>query len=302
MENRIILFVSLLFLIGCSSNNNGSDESLKLQIEVLTKENKKLKETVEALKYPASDRLAHIKSLISENKFNEARSEMAKLKELFPMSDEAKEIDIQSDIIKTKEEGIKAEEARIKALGFKVLKEETTVQVGYNKITIGNFSIAQTFTYDSYDSRYFYNTADRGNKYISSRITITSSDKDPKLPMIWAYSVDGDQLKLIDNFILRFARWEDYGTYLGNYSDNGNDFSKTATIAFKIGLEASDEILRNPIVILLGKTNCMSRSYERFRNPPISYLSSDCDRLEILTIENIKEKFVVVKILNKNKL
>lgn len=304
MKNRIVLLVSVLFLIGCSSNNSGSgnDEALKLEVETLTKENKELKETIEALKYPASDRLSHLKTLISENKFDEARSEMGKLKELFPMSVEAKETDALSDIIRVKEDEFKAEEARIKALGFKALKEETTAQIGYNKISVGNFSIAQTFTYDSYDSRYFYNTADRGNKYISSRITITSSDKDPRLPVFWAYSVNGDKLELINNFVLKFARWEDYGTYLGNYSDNGNDFSKTATIAFKIGMETSDDILKNPIVILLGKTNCMSRSYERFKNPPVSYIDSGCDILKTLTIENVKENFVVVKILNRNKL
>lgn len=300
MRNVILIQIITLFLIGCTSNN--TDTGLINQIDQLKKENEELKETINLLKYPASDREANITKLISENKFSEASKEVEDLQRLFPQSKEAEKIDDLKKIISDKQEEIKEEEAKIKALGFKALKEESNVVIGYNKISTGAFSTANTFTYDSYGDRYFYSTADRGNKYVSAKISITSSDKDPKLPVFYAYSINGDNLELINNFDLNFARWEDYGSYLGNYHDNGNDFAKTSTIAFKIGVEISDELLQKPIVILLRKENCAIRKTDRFDNPPVSYLLGDCTSAKTLSIENVRNDYAVIKILNKNKL
>lgn len=293
------LYLSLFFaLLACGQNDTGAKDEL----EQLKKENQELKETIELLKYPASDRLISVKKLISENKFNEALKEIEDLQNLFPKSKEASETDDLTTIITEKKEKVEKEEERIKALGFKALKVESSIQVDYNKISIGNFSTAQTFTFDSYDNTYHLYTADRGNKYLSSRISITSTDKDPKLPMFYLYRIKGDKLEYITNFDLRFARWRDYGTYLGNYTDNGNDFSKTATIPFKIGVEVSDEVLKEPLVILLKKENCMTREYDRFGNPPVSYSNSGCETPKTLTIVDINNNYSVINFYNKNKL
>jgi hypothetical protein len=295
------LIVTLLLIASCSSSNTDNTDLLN-KITQLEKENKELTETIELLEYPASDRLSNIKKSISENQFNEALTEIDNLHKLFPQSKEATEIDYLRKSISDKQIEAKQEEDRIKALGFKVLKEESNIKVGYNKISVGAFSTATTFTYDAYDDRYFYNTADRGNKYVSSRISITSSDKNPMLPVFYAYSINGDKLELINKFYLKFARWDDYGSYLGNYHDNRNDFAKTSTIPFKIGIEISDELLQKPIVILVRDENCLSRNYNRFDNPPVSYSSSSCHSQKVLTIEDLREGYFVVKILNKNKL
>jgi hypothetical protein len=81
------------------------------------------------------------------------------------------------------------------------------------------------------------------------------TNKGPLLPAFYAYSISGDKLVLIDSFKLRFARWEDYATYLGNYNDNSNDFSKTGTIPFKVGIEVSDDVTKEPLLILVKKEN-----------------------------------------------
>ncbi|MDH6355967.1 hypothetical protein M2132_002318 [Dysgonomonas sp. PH5-45] len=300
MRKILLIQFIVMCLIGCSSNPNNTD--LVNKVSKLEEENQQLKETIKLLEYPASNRLISINKLISENKFNEANTEINELQKLFPKSIESGEANNLKQIILDKQAKAKEEEDRIKALGFKALKEEPNIQVGYNKISVGAFSTATTFTYDAYDSRYFYNTADRGNKYVSARITITSTSKDPLLPVFYAYSISGDKLVLIDSFNLRFARWEDYGSYLGNYHDNGNDFAKTSTIPFKIGIEVSEELLQNPVVILVKNENCLKRKYNRFDDPSVSYSSDNCSSHKTLSIEDLKEKYFVVKILNKNKI
>lgn len=305
MKNKILATAIILSIIGCTTNNQDRVivSNLNEEIEKLKSENEELKNTIELLKSPASERLNIIKDLVSQNKLFEASTEIELLLKLFPKSIEAKQSSEQEKLISDKKVKAAAEQARIKALGFKVLKEVSTVEVFYNKISIGAFSTAQQFTFDAYNDSWFSFTADRGNKYISTRITITSTDKDPKLPVFYAYRVDGDKLICVGSFMLRFARWEDYATYLGNYNDNSNDFSKTGTIPFKIGIEVSNEISSSPLVIVCRKQNCMGRSSDRFSNPPISYSAdSGCTYDTTLTIDDLKKGYAVVKVLNKNKL
>lgn len=305
MKKLLLIFAVVTCCLGCTTNTQDTAliSSLNSEVEKLKTENEDLKKTIELLKCPASDRLRAIKELIIENKFEEASQGIKELKELFPLSEEAKQCGEQENIITAKKEKILAEQARIKALGFKALKEVSTVNIFYNKVSVGSFSVAKTFAFDAYDDSYFYKTADRGNKYISARITITSEEKDPKLPVFYAYTIDGDKLQYEGHFILRFARWRDYATYLGNYNDNGNDFSKTSTIPFKIGIEVSDKVASKPLVILCRKQNCMIRNYDRFDNPPVSYsIGGGCTYDTTLTIDDLKKGYAVVKVLNKNKL
>lgn len=299
----INLILILFILTGCTQSAQNTNTTLTQEIKNLKLENEELKKTIELLRYPASDRLQEIKKLIGENQLSIAENKIIELKELFPISPEAKQCVEQEKVIAIKKEKIKAEEDRIKALGFKSLKEETIVTIDYNKIQVGKFSIAQTFTFDAYDDRYFYKTADRGNKYVSARITITSKDKDPKLPVFYAYSVSGDKLNFEGDFMLRFARWEDYATYLGNYNDNSNDFSKTASIPFKIGLEINSDIAQQPLLILLKLKNCMQRENDRFANPPVYYVEgSDCSYASSLSLEDVRREYCLVKFLNKEKM
>ena len=305
MKKLLALFIGASVIVSCVPNNQESSSILDLnkKIEALATENQNLKDTIKLLQFPVSDRLKNIKELIVQDKLGEASNAIKELKKIFPLSDEAKQCEEQEKIVSAKKEKMLAEQARIKALGFKALKEVSIVEVFYNKVSVGAFSIAKTFTFDAYDDRYFYSTADRGNKYISARISITSKEHDPKLPVFYVYRIVGDKLEYENNFTLRFARWEDYATYLGNYNDNSNDFSKTSTIPFKIGVEVSDKIASEPLVILCKRQNCMIRNYDRFSNPPVSYsLGGGCTYDTALTIEDLKKGYSVVGVLNRNKL
>ena len=99
---------------------------------------------------------------------------------------------------------------------------------------------------------------------------------------------------------VRFAYWQDYGHYLGNYPDYGNDFAKTSTIRFKLGDEVSKEITAKPYAIVLKKTNGLSRKYDRYKNPPVSY-SGYIDYPYRLSLDDFigdNARYVVIKITN----
>ena len=259
-----------------------------------------LRDSISILSFPADQRIRKIKNLITEEKFSDAKKEITNLAKVFPESKEAKEASALLGKVDELEKKKKLEEEKRKALGFKGVKTVASCTIGYNKVEISNISTGNTFTFDSYDDRYHYRTADRGNKYITAVMRITSDSKDPKLPQPAIYSIVAGKMKLEGYFTVEFARWEDYGAYLGNYHDNGNDFAKTSSIRFKIGKEVSEEVLKKPYAVVLKKENALVRKYERFDNPPVSYNGS-VDYPYQLTLEDFSSEsgnYYLLKIAN----
>ena len=164
-------------------------------------------------------------------------------------------------------------------------------------VTFSNISIGKNYIHDSYEDRYFYNDADRGCKYISVLMTVKSDDHDPDIPQLAVYTINGDKMNFEGSFRTEFNRWEDYSTYLGNYHDSHNDFAKVNTVRFKLGLQVSDEKLAKPYAIVLMKKNVLTRLYEQFRNPPV-YYSGNADYPSILSLENFKSNYVLIKRFN----
>lgn len=259
-----------------------------------------LRDSVTMLAFPADQRLSKINSLVSSGDYTSAKQEIARLTSLFPESKEAKATPAIIEKIDRLIAQKKAEEERIKALGFKALKASTTFKIDYNTVELISISVGNTFTFDSYGDRYFYRSADRGNKYVTAAMKITSQDKDPKLPQLAIYSISGDTMTKVGSFDTEFARWKDYGTYLGNTHDFGNDFAKTSSVRFKIGEEVSEDIVKGPYALIMKKENGLSRNYDRFANPPVSYTGyvsyPSTLRLEDFTKEG--SEYIVVRIAN----
>ena len=302
---NVLFLILFLLLLSCKEDIEKSPIviHLKTEIDILKSQNQNLRDSMELLSYPASERIVSIKKLVEDNQFGAAQKEIAEIKALFPRSQEIAECVFQEKVISDKKEKLLEEAKRQKALGFKAIQEKKNIEVGYNKISIGSFSISNTFTFDAYDDRYFYKTADRDSKYVSARISISSKDKNPNLPIFHVYSVDGDELIYEKQLLLKFARWEDYGSYLGNYHDNGNDFAKTSTIPFKVGVELNNTLLSKPLVIVCHKQNVMSRIYNRYDNPPVSYLvSSYYSPQKVLTLSDLNDGYELIYFLNRNKL
>ncbi len=266
-------------------------------ISILKSQLKQANEQIVLLKYPADQRLNQAKSLVESGDLDKALVEIQQLKQLFPNSAEASASEALLTRIEDLQEAKRKEEERIKALGFKAIPEQTTIKVDYNTVTLSNISVGNRFVFDAYDDRWFYRDADRGSKYVTMQMSVTSTSHYPDLPQFAAYSIKGDQMTLIGKFDTRYARWSDYGSYLGNYHDSSNDFSKVSTVKFKLGLEVDNETLSRPYAIVLMKKNVLSSHYERFENPPYSYIGS-ANYPSQLSLDDFKEQYVIVKRFN----
>lgn len=260
----------------------------------------KMRDTISMLSYPSDQRLEKINSLISEGKYNQARNEMNKLSVLFPESKEALFIPTISKKIDNLVAKQKAEEEKKKALGFKGLKRVTSETIEYNKVSFSHITVDRLYHFDNYYSGGYHYTADRGKMFVVATMSVTSDSNDPSLPTLAVYSIKGGRMVREGIMEVRFTSWTDYGSYLGNYHDSKNDFAKTATINFNLGVEVSEDITKKPYAIVLKKSNGLSRYYNKYNNPPVSYRGSVSYpyslSLDDFTREN--SEYVVVKIAN----
>ena len=251
---RRVGFVSglLVLLIGC---NNYSAQFEQAQVELAQARDsiKILVTTIDALSYPANQRLANINGLIKEKNYDSASTELKQLVSLFPNSPEAKMETSLNRLIEAGREAKIAEEKRIKALGFKALKDNLTVTLGNLKASFNSISIGNTFVFDNYGYEYRYLQADKNCKYVTAAMNITSDDNNPNLPQCAIYRIDGEKLVYETSLVTRFARWDDYGSYLGNDADYNNDFSKVNTVKFKIGGQISTDLSKQPFVLVMKK-------------------------------------------------
>ena len=267
---------------------------------IVTKQNAlivEMRDSIELLKYPADQRMEQAKRLISEEKFDQALKELRDLQNVFPNSSEAQTCTSLVETINKKKEEKRKEEERIRALGFKAITQCTSFEIGYNKVIISGISVGSTFTFDDYGNSYYYRTADRGSKYVSMSMSVTSSDHDPNLPQLALYTINGDRMRLEGTFQTEFARWSDYGAYLGNYHDTKNDFAKVSTVKFKLGLQVDNETLQGPYAIVVKKENGLVSSYNRYDNPPMSYKGS-VTYPNSLKVEDFSNDYYLVKLTN----
>ena len=290
------LSLCLLFTSCSSGVSNSEYKKIKAELEECRK-------TVEELKNSPQVRLSNIQQYLANNDFENAKKESNSLNEKFSQSDEARKATSLIEEFEKKEKAKKEAEERKKALGFKVLIEKNSVTVGDVQLNFNSVNTGDRWTFDRYGREYHYYGAERGNVFILANVAISSEIKEPKLPPVAVYKISNGSLELIDKLGYRFSKWEDFGTYLGNNSDYGNDFSHTKTISFSMGLSISQSDLKNEILFVVVKNeNCINRSTNRFENPPVSYASGNCAIKSTLTVYDFDNDYVLVKIFNKNKL
>jgi len=288
----IVVIVSwvTLFLIASCGVPKSEHEKLIAERDSLKKVNNKLivrvnelQKSNDELKFPSSDRLNQIKSLISENKFSEATKEIAELKRLFPLSNESKLVEEQEQIIKKKIAEQEAEKARLKALGFKVFQDNLSISVGNVSCVFSGFSFGRTFAFDHVSdiSEYSYRTADKDNVYLSASLALSTKDNDASVPDMGLYVLENGRLEKTSYIEEEYASWATYGAKIGNYSETSHDFSKVNTVRYKIGVEISKEQSQKPLFLLTKKEGTLE---------------------EILSVEDVKNDYIVIKIMNKNRI
>lgn len=306
--NFLLGSICALSLVSCGS---GSSTTSELQSKVDSLSNivasqqatiSSMNDSIAVLQFPADQRLAKINQLIADELFADAKNEISALQSYFPNSQEAAQCQLLTERINSKIAEIEAEKERIKALGFKALKSQLKVEINYNTVTFSGISVGNKFIHDVYPtytgSEWREHTADRGNKYITAAMDVTSTSKNPDIPTLAFYSIHGSNLSLEGTFRIDMARWSDYGTYLGNEPDLKNDFSKVSTVKFKLGCELSEDVFSKPYIVVLKKANTQIRNVERMRNPPIYYFG-DAGYPQSLNIDDFNDgNFVAIKIAN----
>lgn len=189
------------------------------------------------------------------------------------------------------------EDAQLKALGFKAIPVNSSFASDNVAVTLGAAKIGNQWNFNDYGSGSEYRDAERGSSYVTAQVTFSSKIKDPNLLPLGVYTSNGGELKRLGIMGYEFTRWKDYGTFLGNYHDFGNDFSHTERIRFSMGLQVSKEDISKPLYIVAAKGACASKSENRFGNPPIRYSAASCVvPPEKLTIESFSSgQFGVLK-------
>lgn len=306
MKNRAIIHIIIIgVVIVCSCNSKSEIDAKISEVEkkyqdslsIVRNELKEAKAKIEVLSYPADQRFSHIAELFNSQEYDKVKKEIAELKSIFPKAPENTECAKILEKISALEAAKKAEEERIKALGFKAIKPQTTFKIDYNAIVLSSISIGKTFTFDYRSDEWTYREADRGTKYISAAMSVTSTDHDPNLPQLAVYKIEGGDMVYVGSFDTEFARWEDYGTYLGNYHDSRNDFAKVSTVKFKVGVQISDDVLSKPYAIVVKSENGLTSTYDRFKNPPKSYIGS-VSYPNTLSVEDFAKNYILVKTYN----
>lgn len=253
-------------------------------LNVLRQELSDANDKIEILSYPADQRLARIDELFKSGDYVGVRKEASELKRVFP---NAKENDRSNEYIK-KIEAIeaaqKAEEERIKALGYKAFKDNLSVTFDDVTYTFSGFTYGRTFTFEYvYDvSEYSYEVADKECTYILGGLSISTKKNYASTPNVYACEIVDGKLKKIDDFRIEYASYETYGASIGNYSETSHDFSKVSSVKYKMAAQIPQSYISKPIVIIAHKTS--------------GYLSGE------ISIDEVRENYEVIKILNRNRL
>ena len=294
-----ITAILLLTIISCSNNETEKKEisELKIELESAKTELANCSSELTEIKNTAENRFIRAKKLLSENKRKGAMSEFKGIVQNFEGTNDAKIASKEIDKINKAIENEELEKERKKALGYKVLKANTKIKFNDLSLRFEKVWIAKRWIFDDYGSQYFLRDATRGNKHILARVSITSESKNPSLPAILVYKMKDGELHLLGTLGYEFRRWEDYGSYLGNYADYKNDFSHSKTIPFNCGIELSEDNLKaKSIYLVLKKSSCFNRVKNKYGNPEIEYVKAgSCKAKSILTVDDFDDEYVLIK-------
>lgn len=288
-------FFLLILVFVTSCTNNSIKTKYTFSIDSLKRENLSLKEEltqartqIDELKNTPELRLNNAKNLIASSNIDSAENELHLLISKYPISKEAKEA--ESIIRKFEEERVqkKADEERIKALGFKIFIDNSSGSINEIRYAISNLSYNRTFKFGDCDevNEYSYKTADRDQTYLLGSMSVTAKSKNASAPDLALYRIENGSLKFISTFDNEYASWSSYGAKVGNYSDDSHDFAKVSTIRYNIAVLMNAEYMRLPLFVVIKKDD--AKSYY-----------SDYDTL---TIQQVSDNFVVVRIVNREKI
>lgn len=253
-------------------------------IKVLKQELSEANAKIEILSYPADQRLAHIGELFNSEDYAGVKKEAAELKRIFPNAKENDGCNEYLKKIEAIEAAKKAEEERIKALGFKAFKDNPSVKFDNVTYSFSGFTYGRTFTFEYVldVDEYSYEVADKSCTYILASLAISTKENYASNPKVYACEIVDGKLKEIDDFRIEYASYNTYGASIGNYSETSHDFSKVSSVKYKMAAQIPQSYTNKPIVIIVRKTS--------------GYMSGE------ISIDEVRANYDVIKILNRNRL
>lgn len=301
-----LLFFSLLGILGCSDGKLKTDlENAKAELEKTKQELTNCSSELADVLNTPEQRIITAKKLLADGNFSGAKTEYEQIVANYPNTDYSKSavkelsgLDKAIQKRKAETEKQRAEEERKQALGFKVLKSTSNVKFGDLTIKFEKVWTGKRWSFDNYGDRYKLRDAARGSKHVLARIRIFSKTNNPKFPPILAYQYFDGKLVLLGTLGYEFRRWKDYGSYLGNYADYGNDFAHSKTIPFNLGLETSESNLKSGrVYVVMKKINCFNRENNDFGNPEIVYTMGTCSPKSSLEVSDFENDYVLIETL-----
>ncbi|UKK68525.1 hypothetical protein L6466_08270 [Prevotella communis] len=288
----IVLAITTNLLLSCTQANK-TDVTTKIAeveskyqdtIKILRHQLSEANEKIGILSYPADQRLAHIGELFNSGDYDGVKKETAELKRVFPNAKENDGCNEYLKKIEAIEAAKKAEEDRIKALGYKAFKDNPTVKFGNVTYSFSGFTYGRTFTFEYVldVNEYSYEVADKNCTYILASLSISTKENHASPPRVYACEIVDGKLKEIDDFRIEYATYDTYGASIGNYSETNHDFSKVSSVKYKMAAQIPQSYTSKPIVIIAKKT--------------YGYLSGE------ISIDEVRENYEVIKILNRNRL
>ncbi|CAM1357627.1 hypothetical protein [Tenacibaculum halocynthiae] len=292
-----VLIFGVVAILGCSDGETKKQlVELKIELEETKTELNVCSAELAEIKNTAQNRFIRAKKYLFDNNLTDAKSEFVGIIENFKGTNDAKTASKEITKINNTIKRRKLVAERKKALGYKILKPTTRVKYGDLSLRFDKIWKGKRWSFDFYGDRYFLRDAQRGYKHILARVSITSKSNDPSLPSISVYQMSNGELILLGTLDYKFRRWKDYGSYLGNYADYGNDFAHSKTVPFNCGLELSEDNLKNGTVyVVLKKQGCFNRVKNDYGNPEVAYKKSLCSPKHILKVEDFDTDYLLLK-------
>jgi hypothetical protein len=280
-KSIIVKMFPLLALAACGDQHSGDSAELSRT----SAENAILKQKVTALEAEIKELRSTPTALLAAvtaagDDLSAASAAAERLKTKFPKSSESATAEKRLLDLATKKSKAEAEAKRVAALGFKAFSPNARLEGDEAVIVLKGIGLRKTWKFDAYGDEYHYKEAEKGSTFVAAQVTASSKNKDPKLPGVALYAVDGATLVKVADFAYRFVRWDDYGSFLGNYADYRNDFAHSSTIPLTIAASVEVDKVKKPLYVLASKEGCYLRNTERFNNPPVSYYSNGCSMLK----------------------
>lgn len=196
-----------------------------------------------------------------------------------------------------------AEAKRVEARGFYALKPLRTVTENELTLRVEQVQFGNRWIFDAHGDEYLYRQAERGERYLlMSTVVQTGSDKNPYLPDVAVYRIDGKTMQRVSVFSYEFRRWSSYGTYIGLYHDFKNDFAHTSSVAFSAAARLSEADAKLPLAVVATGQRCHERGTKTGR-PEVEYrYRPSCASKSVLVPEDfVKGDYRVIAFFNAPK-